>query len=82
MRLETALPDGYNKITVTEKNDYQMLSAELDGVLAKLQNPDIQVDEAIKLYERGLALVAQLEKYLKQAENKLTKIKLNQPGNV
>lgn len=64
------------------KNDYQTLSTELDDVLAKLQNPDIQVDEAVKLYERGLMLVAQLEKHLKQAENKLTKIKLNQPGSV
>lgn len=67
---------------MASKDDYQTLSAELDGVLAKLQNPDIQVDEAIALYERGLALVAQLEKHLKTAENKLTKIKLNQPGSV
>lgn len=60
--------------------NYQTLSAELDGVLAKLQDPDIQVDDAVKLYEQGLKLVSELEKHLKKAENKLTKLKLNQPG--
>ena len=57
--------------------DYQTLSAELDGVLAALQQPDVQVDEAVKLYEQGLKLVAQCEQHLKQAENKLTKLKLS-----
>lgn len=56
--------------------DYQTLSAELDGVLAAIQAPDVQVDEAVKLYEQGLKLIAQLEKHLEQAENKLTKLKL------
>lgn len=63
-----------------EKQDYQTLSAELDGVLAKLQDPEIQVDEAVKLYEQGLKLIAKLEKHLEQAENKLAKLKLNQSG--
>jgi exodeoxyribonuclease VII small subunit len=60
--------------------NYQTLSAELDGVLAKLQDPDIQVDDAVQLYEQGLKLVSELEKHLKKAENKLAKLKLNQPG--
>lgn len=56
--------------------DYQTLSAELDGVLTAIQAPDVQVDEAVKLYEQGLKLVEQLEKHLEQAENKLAKLKL------
>lgn len=62
------------------ETNYQTLSAELDGVLAKLQDPDVQVDDAVQLYEQGLKLVAELEKHLKKAENKLAKLKLNQPG--
>ena len=61
------------------ENKYQTLNAELDGVLAKLQDPDVEVDEAVKLYEQGTQLIAQLEKHLKQAENKLTKLKQNPP---
>jgi len=60
----------------TKKTNYQTLSAELDGVLTALQQPDVQVDEAVHLYEQGLKLVAQLEKHLQQAENKLTRLKL------
>lgn len=56
--------------------DYQTLSTELDGVLAALQSPDIQVDEATTFYERGLKLISQLEKHISTAENKLTKIRL------
>lgn len=60
---------------MTEKDDYQKLSAQLETVLAKLQAPDVRVDEAVALYEEGLKLVAALEKYLKQAENKIEKLK-------
>jgi len=60
--------------------DYQTLSLELDEVLAKLQGPNIQVDEAVVLYERGLQLVAQLEDHLQQAENKIEKLKLAAAG--
>ena len=56
--------------------DYQTLSAELDGVLTALQQPDVPVDEAVKLYEQGLKLVEACEKQLQKAENKITKLKL------
>lgn len=55
---------------------YQTLSNQLDDVLARLQQPDIDVDEAVKLYEQGLKLIKQCEAQLKQAENKIEKIKL------
>ncbi|MET1033392.1 MAG: exodeoxyribonuclease VII small subunit [Candidatus Saccharimonadales bacterium] len=59
-----------------DKKDYQALSLELDEVLAKLQQPDVQVDQAVKLYEQGLALIDQLETHLEQAENTIEKLKL------
>lgn len=55
--------------------DYKVLSTELDDVLVRLQSDDLDVDQAFKLYERGMEITKQLEKYLKQAENKVTKIK-------
>lgn len=59
-----------------DKKDYQTLSGQLETVLDKLQTPDVQVDEAVKLYEEGLKLIAALEKHLEQAENKIEKLKL------
>jgi len=58
-----------------ESNDYKSLNDRLETVLDKLQAPDVRVDEAVKLYEEGLKLVAALEKHLQQAENKIEKLK-------
>jgi len=35
---------------------------------------DLDVDAAMAAYERGLKIVAELQAYLKQAENKVTKL--------
>lgn len=55
---------------------YQTLNAQLDEVVAKLQDPQVGVDEAVKLYETGIKLVKQLETHIKQAENKIEKLHL------
>jgi len=64
-----------------KKADYGSLSLELSEVLAKLQQPDIRVDEAVELYEKGLKLVGQLETHLKTAENKVEQLKLQQKAS-
>lgn len=55
---------------------YQDVHARLDEVLTRLQQPDVQVDEAVALYEQGLALVAQLEAQVNQAESTITRLTL------
>jgi len=62
------------------KPDYQTLSLELDAVLQRLQQSDISVDDAVKLYEKGLQLVGDLETYVSQAENRLEKLRLQADG--
>lgn len=54
---------------------YRDLKTELDEVMAKLQDSELDIDEATKLHEKGVGLVAELEKYLKQAEVKIEKVK-------
>lgn len=61
---------------MTKKNDYQSLNLELETVLAKLQQPDVNIDEAVKLYEQGLKLIDALEAQLEQAENKIEQLAL------
>jgi exodeoxyribonuclease VII small subunit len=60
---------------MTKEINYQELSAELDTILSQLQADDFDIDEAIKLYERGIEISKQLEAYLKTAQNKVTKLK-------
>jgi exodeoxyribonuclease VII small subunit len=54
--------------------DYAALSAELETILTKLQAEDTPIDEALKQYERGLAVIKQLEAYLQTAENKISEL--------
>ncbi len=60
---------------MTKQPTYAELRQELDIVLGTLQQDDIDVDDALKAYERGMELVHQLEAALKVAENKITKLK-------
>ncbi|CAN5385299.1 hypothetical protein BH10PAT3_BH10PAT3_5090 [soil metagenome] len=59
----------------TNKPTYAELKLELDELLDTLQQEDISVDDALKNYERGMELVSLLELTLKEAENKITKLK-------
>jgi exodeoxyribonuclease VII small subunit len=55
--------------------DYQTLQTELDSVMAELQREDLDVDAALKHYQRGLELIQQLQQYLQTAENKVIELK-------
>lgn len=54
---------------------YRELSDELDEILASLQNNELDIDQATKLYEQGTKITTKLQQYLQSAENKVIKIK-------
>ena len=54
---------------------YEKLKNELDSIMVELQRQDLDVDQALTYYQRGLELTRQLETYLKEAENKVTQLK-------
>lgn len=43
-------------------------------IIAALQSGDTEIDESIKLYQRGEAIIKELQKYLGQTENTIKKI--------
>ncbi len=60
---------------MSDKNlDYKKLSTELDEILDKLRSGDIDIDESITYYEKGNKIISDLEKYLKESENRFKKI--------
>lgn len=63
--------------TPAKPADYEELRRELDAILADLQGDDLDIDQALKSYGRGLELVKQLEKHLKTAENTVRELKAN-----
>jgi len=60
---------------MAKKVDYQALKSELDNIMLELQRENLDVDQALKYYERGLELVKDLEAYLKTAENRVQEVK-------
>lgn len=59
---------------------YQALSNQLDEVVAKLQDPEVNIDDAVKYYETALGLIEKLEAYLEAAENRVRELKLAMPS--
>lgn len=59
---------------------YLELVEEINKVVAQLEQADIDVDVAIKLYERGIELTKQLDTYLTEREHKLTELKKQSKG--
>lgn len=57
------------------KPNYEALKSELDEVMIALQHTELDVDEALKNYQRGLELVRELEAYLETAENSVKELK-------
>lgn len=56
------------------KRSYRQLRAELDEVVAKIQNESVDIDEATKLYEQGLKLINDLQKHLADSKNQIKKL--------
>ncbi|OGL35394.1 exodeoxyribonuclease VII small subunit [Candidatus Saccharibacteria bacterium RIFCSPHIGHO2_12_FULL_47_17] len=54
--------------------DYQQLADELEEIILWFESGQVTLDEAIKKYEQASQLIAEMEEYLKNAENKIKKI--------
>jgi exodeoxyribonuclease VII small subunit len=59
------------------KKTYRTLQAELDTVLEKLQNPEVDIETAVVLFKEGNELIKALQTYLETAKNEIQSIKLS-----
>ena len=64
-----------------EEMNFETAMAELQGVVERLERGEVALDESIKLYERGAALKARCDHKLKEAEEKVAAITLDEAGN-
>lgn len=67
----------------SNKKSYREMSEELENILAELQAGELDIEQAIKRYERGMELAGEMERYLHDAELKITELKAkfgNKPG--
>lgn len=54
-----------------EELTFREAMAELDKVVALLEGNTLELEDSLKCYERGVALLADLQKRLNQAEQKV-----------
>ena len=53
---------------------FELALKELEQIVGRLEQGEVELEESIALYERGQALKAHCEKKLKSAEGRLEKI--------
>lgn len=57
-----------------KKIDFEKDLNKLNEIVSSLEDDDLSLDESLKLYEEGKALISKLEKVLNTAEEKIEKV--------
>jgi exodeoxyribonuclease VII small subunit len=70
---ETALPDSALPDVATL--NFESALKQLEEIVTKLERGDVPLEESIAIYERGEALKTRCETLLKQAEERVEKIR-------
>lgn len=56
------------------KRSYQELRAELDNLLDAIQDPEVDIDEALELHGKAQMVIKDIEKYLEESELKIKRL--------
>jgi exodeoxyribonuclease VII small subunit len=67
-------------LPLVDTMSFEAALKELEGIVARLEQGEVDLEDSIALYERGQALKAHCEKKLKAAESRLEKIVLSASG--
>jgi exodeoxyribonuclease VII small subunit len=63
-----------------DKLSFEDALKELEGIVSRLEQGQVDLEDSIALYERGQALKGRCEEKLKAAESRLEKIVKNASG--
>jgi exodeoxyribonuclease VII small subunit len=65
-----------------KKMSFEEALAELETIVERLESGEARLDDAIGAYERGAALKQHCESKLREAQDKVEKIRLGADGSV
>jgi exodeoxyribonuclease VII small subunit len=68
----SAKPD--KEVSAIESLSFEAALKELEDIVARLEQGEVDLEDSISLYERGQALKSHCEKKLKAAESRLEKV--------
>jgi exodeoxyribonuclease VII small subunit len=69
--MTTVNPASTKKPEPSKKPDFEYSLARLEEIVGKLESANLSLDEAMKLFEEGVQLSRDCQKYLEQAEGKV-----------
>jgi exodeoxyribonuclease VII small subunit len=80
-------PDRVNSIPVkkpepAKKPDFEKSLARLEEVVRRLESPQLSLDDAMKLFEEGVALSRECQKQLEDAEGRVEILLKKADGNL
>ena len=61
---------------------FEQAMSELERIVTELERGDVPLEDSISLYEKGAELKKRCETKLKEAEQKVAAITLNEDGSV
>ena len=64
-------PTPAKKSDGSKKPDFEYSLTRLEEIVGKLESANLSLDEAMKLFEEGVQLSRDCQKYLEQAEGKV-----------
>jgi exodeoxyribonuclease VII small subunit len=73
-------PGASRSAAPVEDLSFEAALRELESIVSRLEQGEVDLEDSIALYERGTALKAHCEKKLKGAEARLEKIVLGPDG--
>lgn len=69
--MTTVNPASVKKTEGAKKPDFEYSLARLEEIVGKLESASLSLDDAMKLFEEGVQLSRDCQKYLEQAEGKV-----------
>ena len=59
---------------MADKTEFQKKMERLDIIVDEISNKSLPLEESLKLYEEGNKIISELEKVLKEAEEKIENV--------
>ena len=75
-----AIPPAAKEGAAVDELAFEGALKELEAIVSRLEQGEVDLEDSIALYERGQALKAHCEKKLKSAEGRLEKIVMGASG--
>ena len=69
--MTTVNPASPKKPEPAKKHDFEFSLSRLEEIVGKLESANLSLDDAMKLFEEGVQLSRDCQKYLEQAEGKV-----------